>query len=64
MQLFQLSICTHLIISFYCQMDISPSLARAMIFKCRINRSWNKANYLIQHELSSKHQKNQVLPCR
>ena len=29
MQLFQLSICTHLIISFHCQMDTSPSLTRS-----------------------------------
>ena len=29
MQLFQLSICTHLIISFHCQMDIIPSLTRS-----------------------------------
>ena len=62
MQLFQLSICTHLIISFYCQMDISPSLARAMIIKCRINRSWNKTSYLIQNALSSKHQKTRFYP--
>ena len=62
MQLFQLSICTHLIISFHCQMDISPSLTRSMIIKCRIYRSWNKISYLIQNTLSTNHQETRFYP--
>ena len=62
MQLFQLSICTHLIFFFHCQMDISPSLTRAMLFKCRTYRYWTKTSYLIQNALSSKHQKTRFYP--